>query len=382
MPSIAKDNKNNPSETGAAANSNVVELHPPIDSASEDEGETPLQTTVDIKNIAKLKKKQDEEFKNKLNHVRNNPALWEHPDNQYLREFCNYVESNRRQFPCVPGDDCFDQVVGVRNAQKQLTKGYVKAIAEFRDTTFVDHPTLYVLGRTVKHENQTFSGFSDRQPPPVQTTHVRLVDGDGNHITGRLSTETAGKGKELKRSDIIRLDLFTELTHRINEKTDQMPWLFVLKYTPIGYSSVPPVCVEKDPIPCSNTLPQQSWAPKQSTSADRSDEEVNCCTLSRFCSMHGVSFVCCVCETIPMDKLDLVSIRENCYFATDQLDKMSNPHKRNMIYWWYATNVYSICGKGKRKQLPKCLVHRIRQCYPSEEYSGFELSSGLQNQYH
>jgi len=227
-----------------------------IDSASEDEGETPLQATADKKTLAKLKKKQDEEFKNKLNHI-NNPALWDHQDNQYLRKFCNYIESNRQQFPCVTGDNCFDQVVGIRNAQQQLTKGYVKAISGFKDTTFVDHPTLYVLGRTVEHENQTFSGFSDREPPPVLTTHVRLVDGDGNHITGRLSTETAGKGKELKRGDIIRLDLFTELTHRINKKSDPMPWLFILKYTPIGYSGIPPVSVEKDPVPCSTTLPQQ-----------------------------------------------------------------------------------------------------------------------------
>ena len=58
---------------------------------------------------------------------------------------------------------------------------------------------------------------------------------------------------------------------------------------------------------------------------------------------------------------------------------MTNPHKRNMIYWWYATNVYSICGKKKRKELPKCLVHKIRQLFPSDEYAGYEMTCNMHN---
>jgi len=46
-------------------------------------------------------------------------------------------------------------------------------------------------------------------------------------------------------------------------------------------------------------------------------------------------------------KLDLATIKDDCYFATDEMDKMTNPHKRNMIYWWYATNIYSICSSKK-----------------------------------
>jgi len=31
---------------------------------------------------------------------------------------------------------------------------------------------------------------------------------------------------------------------------------------------------------------------------------------------------------------------------------MSNSWKRNMLYWWYMTNTYNICGKGTRADPP------------------------------
>jgi len=82
---------------------------------------------------------------------------------------------------------------------------------------------------------------------------------------------------------------------------------------------------------------------------------------------------------MPVEKLGLPAIKEDCYFATDKSEDMTNPHKRNMIYWWYAINVYSTCGKGKRKEFPTCLVHRIRQCHPSAEYYGYELNCEMHN---
>jgi hypothetical protein len=48
------------------------------------------------------------------------------------------------------------------------------------------------------------------------------------------------------------------------------------------------------------------------------------------------------------------------FFADKNVDKMANNEKRCMIYWWYATNIYSTCGKRKRRQLPNCLVKAIR----------------------
>lgn len=160
--------------------------------------------------------------------------------------------------------------------QRQLTKNYAKAIAEYRDTSFTCSPTLYVAAKPAPDWiDQYFTGFSDGEPPPVQCTHLRLMDGDGNQLLGRLSTELAAKGAELKRGDIIRLDLFTELTHRINANKNPMRTVYILKYSPISYSGVPPVVDEvQNPISCGTSLPCTSWAPtKQSTETDRSEHQ-------------------------------------------------------------------------------------------------------------
>jgi len=280
----------------------------------------------------------------------------------------------------MPGDSCYKDAVDRGQENKQLTKGYIAALAAHDgDTLPIHYPVLYVLSRETKHEAQTFDGFSaEERAPRVTVTHLHLVDGDGNQMLGRLATHIAHPGRELKKGDIIRLDRYTELMHKINKKTARMPFVLVLKYSPIWFCNEPPVRAVHDPLPCTTAPPNAPPTAKRSktSNVDVSDSPVDDCSSKRYCSKYGVSFVECVCHSIPVDKLELASIKEDCYFATDDLETMPNNHIRNMIYWWYATNVYSVCGKGKRKELPKCLVHEIRQKYSSEEYAGFELPVG------
>ena len=49
---------------------------------------------------------------------------------------------------------------------------------------------------------------------------------------------------------------------------------------------------------------------------------------------------------------------------------MSNSNKRNMLYWWYMTNTYNICGKGTREDPPAYLKAAIRKAYLSERADG------------
>lgn len=72
-----------------------------------------------------------------------------------------------------------------------------------------------------------------------------------------------------------------------------------------------------------------------------------------------------------------IIVGEDCYFATDEVENKTNSHKRCMIYWWYATNIYSICGKRVRMQLPDCLVNAVRRAYPeaSGQYEGFSFGA-------
>ena len=247
----------------------------------------------------------------------------------------------------MPGDQYYDHSVEQGNEQEKLMQCCIKSIATSQDTSFAEHPILYVLHMDPIREPPKFTGFSDKPAPFNKITHLLVADGDGNQMTCRLLTQISNQGTQLKRGDIIRLDLYTELAHRINKNTARMPWVFVLKHSPVGYSGTLPVKKLHDPIPCSITLPDSHTSLPKDTTADVSDEPVECCLSNRYCSMHSVSSTVSICNAVPVHKLDLETIKDNCSFATDEIDKMTNPHKRNMIYWWYATNIYSICGSKK-----------------------------------
>jgi hypothetical protein len=95
----------------------------------------------------------------------------------------------------------------------------------------------------------------------------------------------------------------------------------------------------------------------------------------RKCTSYGVQFLNCICDAIPVDveKLDLAAIHQDCYFATTKLMEMPNNQKQNMIYWWYATNIYNVAGRGNIDRLPLCLEYWVRQLYPNpdgEAYTG------------
>jgi len=71
-----------------------------------------------------------------------------------------------------------------------------------------------------------------------------------------------------------------------------------------------------------------------------------CNDQNQFYARYGVRLFGCICDVLPVKDRNLVIIQQDCYFATDDLDEMSNSHTRNMVFWWYATNVYGITGKG------------------------------------
>ena len=53
---------------------------------------------------------------------------------------------------------------------------------------------------------------------------------------------------------------------------------------------------------------------------------------------------------------------------------MSNSKKRCMLYWWFVTHFYAICGSKKRAPLPNFLVPAVLYVYPSHDgkYTGYE----------
>jgi len=71
-----------------------------------------------------------------------------------------------------------------------------------------------------------------------------------------------------------------------------------------------------------------------------------------------------------VDKTDLEVVGQYCFFATTEVTNMTNSNKQNMLYWWYMTNTYNICGKGARQKSHACLKAAIHKAYSSKRANG------------
>jgi hypothetical protein len=147
----------------------------------------------------------------------------------------------------------------------------------------------------------------------------------------------------------------------------QMPDVVVHSYSRLGYLPLPSWL--NDPMQCLMVVnaprPVVPSPPEDDTDDGKEPlVEVECTTQSRYCSMYGVNAVVCICDANPPSKINLDVVREYCYFATKDVSQMDNGLKRNMLYWWYMTNHYNICGKGNREEPPACLKAAIRKAYP------------------
>ena len=207
----------------------------------------------------------------------------------------------------------------------------------------------------------------------VKLVTLTLVDGDGERIHTRLNNSLSHLNNELVRGDKIRLDLFTPIEYRVNNESPLMPALFVHKLSCIGrdYDNMPDVRTNIFRA-CSSKQQSDSSADFEPIDDDividpRKHNFPECMYSKRLCAMHGVCFLSCVCLAIPVEKLDLVGIHEECYFATTALTEMPANQKRNMIYWWYATNIYNIAGRGVIDRLPLCLEYQVRKLYPNPD---------------
>ena len=72
----------------------------------------------------------------------------------------------------------------------------------------------------------------------------------------------------------------------------------------------------------------------------------------RICSKYKINFTSFIVNCSYIANMSIEIIANECYFAGDNVISMKNSKKRNFLYWWFATNVYSICGKFNRKKIP------------------------------
>ena len=131
--------------------------------------------------------------------------------------------------------------------------------------------------------------------------------------------------------------------------------LFISKISCAGFSLLPDMAI-KGMLYCSSIL-----LTEDSDEFEPSDDRVIDPKIyskpvytngNRIFVVHGLRFIQCVCEVLPVESRNLETIKEDCCFATDELNELFNSHKRSMLCWWYPTNIFSIAAKGN---VEKCL---------------------------
>ena len=333
-----------------------------------------------------------EQTKHMLNTIINDPDKFKWNEFMYIRQFCATVLKNLDKFHLDIGDSRIinepPTTAGIASAAEggtiiTLTEGYVERVARRENTSsLAREPILQVVTRETKYRNNV-NVTKDRNGScsvQMQFTHLTLCDGDGNIIVGRVVAHLTHEARKLGPGDIIQLPLFTELTHRMGT-SKPMPAVFIADFKKIGYRELPKK-VKTEPMTCDETNPSpdaadQSIVEDQEHNSQKDVSNAKCEYGKRLCSVHGVEMIGCICELHPVSRLNLQTLKEDCYFAKDELNDMTNSQKRCMIYWWYATNIYSICGKKNRMQLPDCLVNAVRKAYPEPDgnYEGFHFSN-------
>lgn len=329
------------------------------------------------KNAIEEQEKYIQQVESVLLQIQQHPNMYMSPRCRFIRQFVSFVGRHPHDFHSVDGDDNITMQVH-ESDWSPLTKGYIKALSNLKSgSEITDNPILAVYVVDTKFRGD-MSGRPRTDSQSLLMTEMRLVDGDGYQIHARLSVNLAQWGRMLYRGDKIRLDSFSELRYRVNEDSAQMPALFIHGISRVGYSPLPDEFM-KELLPCSPAPSEDNASMPVPACADgldpRKDPPPECTDKNRLCALYGIRFFTCVCKAIPVEERVLATIKEDCYFANEELDEMSQSHKRNMLFWWYATNVYSIVGKDNVKELPPCLTYAIRNAYlpedPNEHFHGF-----------
>lgn len=305
--------------------------------------------------------KQSEELKNLVKQIQTSPDLWKNAAVQFLRTFFEYVIGHREQFPRQPGDVSSERKERADrrgDGMIPLTAGFIAKVADADAFCDIEGPVVQIISKEVK---QSKGHGADAT---LKLVKLRVTDGDNNQMSVRLDTNAANYHRRVEEGDVIVLSVYTPFSVQVTEESFKYPMVLVLSFVHLGYRPLPDASVLKPPM-CTG----DSGGGSSSEAADQGSREADsnipinlddaeCNEESRLCSLYGVGFDTCICNCIPPEDLsrNLEEIAEDCHFVTKDLSSFENHDKRFVLYWYYATNVYCIRGKGKRKPLPTCLV--------------------------
>ena len=290
-----------------------------------------------------------------LRTVKNNPQLW---SKDSLKELSNLVYE-------IAGQP------GKYHSGKTKEQGYGKSV---RDLTKNVGEALYMrtLSASTLDGNPVVLQITQVESTTVQcqigsstftTKKWKFAAEDGNQIPILLRVDSTlnSAATLLKKGTVVSIASFNTVYFRYEDGEDLRCAMIAKDIEVVGYQ---PLSDEK-----SSERPRIAFKVKVKRQKISSDAGAahNCQCGGRCCSKHGVDFVVCITECIPVNSISLELIARDCVFATREVGEMSNSDKRFLLYYYYATTVYQFHGKGNRVELPECLKTAVRALYPPED---------------
>ena len=338
-----------------------------------------------------------------LDAVEERPELWQTPELSHLREFILNVESHPESFPLPSlhrrdtGED--------HTSSSLLTKGFASTLysgTSFQQSgnTCISRPVVLVI-RKGERKVSYCKLNNDRMNSYTQyfTTQYTLdvTDGDGQAITCKINTGLNHKMSNIAEGSVLQLESFAPIYFNwdpdAHRQDKQYCCILVHRFVMVGQQRIEqhhePPRVPHVSLPVTETeIAKQvndtdngdhdsgnnqssSSSPDSSSSEGPNEEELRNCN-GRFCSLYGVAFIRCVTVCFPVNTRNLENIARICPFADQEVNQMNNSKKRFLLYYWYATNIYSITGRHNRKRMPPCLELKVREQFPDQHFTGFQ----------
>mmetsp|Transcript_13058 Transcript_13058/g.28304 ORF Transcript_13058/g.28304 Transcript_13058/m.28304 type:complete len:413 (+) Transcript_13058:199-1437(+) len=264
-----------------------------------------------------------------------------------------------------------------------LTSGFASKISSewYQPSSTDTPPVLKIVERDMKYRPQ----HVENKKSHVPITTLTAVDGNTMPVLVKVASQLNNRIGDIQVGCIIKVLSFQTIYFLMSSAGDSRVALLMLNYEIIGSS---PPTKEESLAYKSRVVVSVSAADDEEEDEvvedDRDDDHsrrkagaiekhfasapkaAKCTRQNRLCSLYGVDFESsCVCDAFPVHSHIFEDIAQQCWFVNVPLSSMTDRHKRCVYYWWYATNIYLICGKGNRAELPDCLVDKIRQLIPS-----------------
>ncbi len=291
------------------------------------------------------------------------PSMWMDPLLEEVRKCVGRILSDPCAFPpALPQTSNTKQAQARRpsmdsSSSLPLTPGVAQALYDRQELG--NGMVVQITNGSKKSVKNTIAG---------QVCHFwhhsyHAVDGDEHILTLKLDTALSGSAIFLTNGSIVALNLVHALYYDYGNKDDLRSLLLVKNFTIRGHMRLQSKFLV---APTERLKVRQTRIHKESTAAVKDNTgtppEIDC--KGNLCSVHGVKSIICVCNAVPTRSVVLPQVASECVFVDKEFSSMTNRHKRFLLYYWYATNVFQFRGKGNRINLPKCFVRDIWTLYP------------------